>query len=344
MRGIGAESPPSGEEAEHRPIWKISADVLRRVLATGREPRSMLAALKHLEEGCGDADVLESHLLSANEYGDTLRAERDTLRARVRELDASLGRAGELVEKLNRHIADLTDRNYVDGWVKYRMPESAKMLTSMVKRGTVEPPEEAAAARIQQLEGELAGVREGLPMRDTEMREQGRREVERGRDTLRTEVNRLNAEAGELRRKLEFESEEAKRWESACLTANDYNDRASAVVEAAREVAKMHSTHYHPTMTVLQQALFALDQPGPAARPPQPLDIMVFAGNGTLMSDPAFTCPPDHPPVDECDEPECLYCGVRACPFKEPLHYHHDGCPACPNPHEPSEPKTEGGQ
>lgn len=25
------------------------------------------------------------------------------------------------------------------------------------------------------------------------------------------------------------------------------------------------------------------------------------------------------------------------CPHKEPLHYHHDGCPVCDAPHEPIE-------
>ena len=32
------------------------------------------------------------------------------------------------------------------------------------------------------------------------------------------------------------------------------------------------------------------------------------------------------------DEPavhECIECGRRDCPFQEPLHYHHDGCPCC---------------
>ena len=29
------------------------------------------------------------------------------------------------------------------------------------------------------------------------------------------------------------------------------------------------------------------------------------------------------------DDDECLACGERDCPFKEPLHYHHDGCPQC---------------
>lgn len=26
---------------------------------------------------------------------------------------------------------------------------------------------------------------------------------------------------------------------------------------------------------------------------------------------------------------ECTECGARDCLFGEPLHYHHDGCPAC---------------
>ena len=35
-----------------------------------------------------------------------------------------------------------------------------------------------------------------------------------------------------------------------------------------------------------------------------------------------------------CDDPEleeCTYCGFNDCPHDEPLHYHHDGCPACIN-------------
>lgn len=30
-----------------------------------------------------------------------------------------------------------------------------------------------------------------------------------------------------------------------------------------------------------------------------------------------------------CPDQECLICGVVACPHREPLHFHHDGCPAC---------------
>lgn len=26
---------------------------------------------------------------------------------------------------------------------------------------------------------------------------------------------------------------------------------------------------------------------------------------------------------------ECSQCGVRDCPEKDPLHYHHNGCPSC---------------
>jgi hypothetical protein len=38
---------------------------------------------------------------------------------------------------------------------------------------------------------------------------------------------------------------------------------------------------------------------------------------------------PTHPPTDQCPDPECMVCGIRDCPHGEPLHYHHDGCPAC---------------
>ena len=33
--------------------------------------------------------------------------------------------------------------------------------------------------------------------------------------------------------------------------------------------------------------------------------------------------------LSECADPECLECGQIMCPHGEPMHYHHDGCPAC---------------
>jgi hypothetical protein len=30
-----------------------------------------------------------------------------------------------------------------------------------------------------------------------------------------------------------------------------------------------------------------------------------------------------------CPNGECMECSVVVCPHKEPLHFHHDGCPAC---------------
>jgi hypothetical protein len=29
-----------------------------------------------------------------------------------------------------------------------------------------------------------------------------------------------------------------------------------------------------------------------------------------------------------CSDAECLICSIIACPLGEPLHFHHDGCPA----------------
>ena len=33
---------------------------------------------------------------------------------------------------------------------------------------------------------------------------------------------------------------------------------------------------------------------------------------------------------------ECVACGERDCPHGEPLHLHHDGCPACDMDEEPT--------
>jgi hypothetical protein len=33
--------------------------------------------------------------------------------------------------------------------------------------------------------------------------------------------------------------------------------------------------------------------------------------------------------LNECTDPECIVCGAILCPHGEPLHFHHDGCPAC---------------
>lgn len=36
-----------------------------------------------------------------------------------------------------------------------------------------------------------------------------------------------------------------------------------------------------------------------------------------------------HPPLQDCTEEECCVCSVRDCPYQEPFHHHHDGCPIC---------------
>jgi hypothetical protein len=38
---------------------------------------------------------------------------------------------------------------------------------------------------------------------------------------------------------------------------------------------------------------------------------------------------PTHPATAECPDPECQICSMRDCPYGDPLHYHHDGCPIC---------------
>lgn len=33
--------------------------------------------------------------------------------------------------------------------------------------------------------------------------------------------------------------------------------------------------------------------------------------------------------LQHCADPECMTCGRIICPYSEPMHFHHDGCPAC---------------
>lgn len=33
--------------------------------------------------------------------------------------------------------------------------------------------------------------------------------------------------------------------------------------------------------------------------------------------------------LGHCGDGECMDCGAIVCPYGEPLHFHHDGCPAC---------------
>lgn len=33
--------------------------------------------------------------------------------------------------------------------------------------------------------------------------------------------------------------------------------------------------------------------------------------------------------TETCKDAECWYCGLLICPHGEPMHFHHDGCPAC---------------
>ena len=60
-----------------------------------------------------------------------------------------------------------------------------------------------------------------------------------------------------------------------------------------------------------------------------------------------------HEPVHTCDDDansggdgECLACGARDCPYGEPLHYHHDGCPSCEEEEEgaPEEADPDGAE
>jgi hypothetical protein len=55
------------------------------------------------------------------------------------------------------------------------------------------------------------------------------------------------------------------------------------------------------------------------------LDAVFFPGR---TREEALRQVEGHPATADCPDMECLVCGIRDCPLQEPLHYHHDGCPA----------------
>lgn len=41
--------------------------------------------------------------------------------------------------------------------------------------------------------------------------------------------------------------------------------------------------------------------------------------------------------LENCEDLECMICATAICPHGEPLHFHHDGCPACSTVTKPAE-------
>lgn len=56
----------------------------------------------------------------------------------------------------------------------------------------------------------------------------------------------------------------------------------------------------------------------------EPIDLIMcrYLGNEPAL---VCMCAPGHTP----ESAGCLMHGAQDCPKGEPLHYHHDGCPAC---------------
>lgn len=42
-----------------------------------------------------------------------------------------------------------------------------------------------------------------------------------------------------------------------------------------------------------------------------------------------YACDEHEHRIDSCTDDECSVCSLLICPHFEPLHFHHDGCPAC---------------
>jgi hypothetical protein len=52
-------------------------------------------------------------------------------------------------------------------------------------------------------------------------------------------------------------------------------------------------------------------------------------GNELIWSLHGMNPETDKPCTPRCDREYCAGCAMAECPQGEPLHRHHDGCPAC---------------
>jgi hypothetical protein len=57
------------------------------------------------------------------------------------------------------------------------------------------------------------------------------------------------------------------------------------------------------------------------------------AGNAVIYALHGINPETDKPCVPPCDGEYCGGCAMVECAYREPLHRHHDGCPACWTPH-----------
>jgi len=197
----------------------------------------------------------ESYLAPGLQFK-TLREERDTLRARVEELEARLGvLPGNPVE-------DATTRQQLQRGLDDVAGALGRPALLVSEHGP------AVKARIQQLEGELATLGSACD----KMRVQ-HSETCRGLDDeaseLRTEVNRINAELTELKRQQPYMDEEqrelgrrerdgevaelVKKLEGWDVVGDALRER-EAVVEAARRTADVWERMFRESHSRLSRA------------------------------------------------------------------------------------------
>lgn len=68
-------------------------------------------------------------------------------------------------------------------------------------------------------------------------------------------------------------------------------------------------------------------EPVPPAVPEDFLKKVADAHDDLVASDEWWTTGPIHNPP--CMDEDCFSCAASQCPYKDPLHHHHDECPSC---------------
>lgn len=127
---------------------------------------------------------------------------------------------------------------------------------------------------------------------------------------LQAEWDRLEAARGSLVRLVHRAPQCGHRYEdgATCYLAEGHRGAHEVTTSARRPAWTLPKPPTEPCLC------------GPEHR----ADCPLCRGSGQVAHD----CSPPHQAQDGCGS-ECYACSLRDCPHREPLHYHHDGCPAC---------------
>jgi hypothetical protein len=100
-------------------------------------------------------------------------------------------------------------------------------------------------------------------------------------------------------------------------------------IEPSREMIKAFNEPLHPDETLYDEEVINAYKAMLSAAPESDHIIVSRAEYEQMKADVVRLDKIINELLAHCSIGECGVCSEIVCPYKEPLHFHHDGCPAC---------------